>query len=602
MTPKKIKLRRAPEPQTRFERVVLDLGAAAADLPVDDLPKWVQVANAGDYRGYSGGRFVFDDGVFDQIIANIHAHPSFVAGADGVGSTDVIPWDFNHASEAFAGDVAVEGTPAQAWVQDLQKRQGPEGPQLWALTRWLEPAKSYVRDGKYKWASVVVGFDCRDPKTNANVGAVLASVALTNQPFIEGMLPLVASKQGAAMSGKQQQGQRVAAQYWYGDKASSAEDALRLIRNMLELPQTADLGVIMGQLANLQAWSLGTSAAPLGVDLDQLVANLRCILNLPALSDTATVFAECQKLLSSMLDQQTVEDNETTLAAPAAPPANDVPPPSAAQAERTHMSLKIVASKLQVVETESAVVERVEGLLALRATLAKHVGVPANSNDAVILEAAAGSTDVRGKLGAILKALGVEDSDGAVDKVAGLMKQAKDLEAAMPELSELREAAAKTEEKAADADVEKVMNSKGIDDAGVREALTLSRKTNKKAFCERYAEVLAKPAEPAAAAPSAHTAHLTSNLSGIGGAERKVTNNADGSVSLSAPVAGKAGQNPGGKVRVDLSKTPGANRTAKAVNYVADQPGGKDMTYDQKFEAARKLLKECDVVDSGSAA
>lgn len=604
MTPKKKKiLRRNAEPETRFERVVLDLAGAAADLAdvADESPKWVQVANAGDYRGYVGGRFVFDDVVFDQIIANLHAHPSYVAGADGVGTADVIPWDFNHASEAFAGDVAVDGTPAQGWVRELQKRQGPDGPQLFALTNWLEPAKSYVRDGKYKWASVVVGFDCRDPKTNTNVGAIMASVALTNQPFIEGMMPLVASKQGAAMSGKQQ-GQRVAGQYWYGDKATSAEDALRLIRNMLELPQTADLGVILGQLANLQAWSLGTSSPPLGVDLDQLVSNLRCILNLPALTSTAEVFAESNKLLSSLLDQQAAEENESTPAVPAAPPPNDVPPPSAAQAERT-MSFKLIASKLQVLETEAAVVERVDGLLALRTSLAKHIGVPANANDSVLLEAAAGGADIRTKLGAILKALGVEDSDGAVDKVAGLMKQAKDLEAAMPELSELREAAAKTEEKSADADVEKVMNSKGIDDAGVREALALSRKTNKAAFLTRYADVLAAAPAAAPAAQTPGTAYLTTNLTGgTGGAERKVTNNSDGSVNLSAPTVDKSGKPPGGKVRVDLSKTAGANRTAKAMNYVAEQAGGDKLTYDQKFEAARKLLKECEIVDAPGAA
>jgi hypothetical protein len=171
--------------------------------PAGAGPSWVQIATAGNYAGYAGGAFVFDAQVFAQTITNFRANPSYRAG-----TSDVIPWDFNHASASFAADgsIPISGTPAQGWIQELQCRAGADGVlQLWALTRWLEPARSYIQAGQYRWASVVVGFDCRDAKTGANIGAVLESVALTNNPFIEGMQPLVAASRHGGLSPKKEQ-------------------------------------------------------------------------------------------------------------------------------------------------------------------------------------------------------------------------------------------------------------------------------------------------------------------------------------------------------------------------------------------------------------
>ncbi len=171
----------------------IDLGAAP-----DLSPKWVQVAAEGVYNGYAGGAFTFDGNVFSQLVRNLRSDPAFVLGAGGVGVAPVCAWDFDHASAAFAADgtIPVTGAPAQGWVLDLDIRPGPNGLTLYALTSWLEPARSYILEGKYRWASVVVSFDCRDPKTNADIGARLDSIALTNSPFISGMVPLAASRGG----------------------------------------------------------------------------------------------------------------------------------------------------------------------------------------------------------------------------------------------------------------------------------------------------------------------------------------------------------------------------------------------------------------------
>jgi hypothetical protein len=586
-----------------------DLATADAATPgTPDLsPKWVQVATAGAYNGYGGGAFTFDDKVFAQIITNFRAHPSYVKGAAGVGVADVIPWDFNHASAAFAADgsIPITGTPAQGWVQDLKTVADAAGTQLWALTRWLEPARTYIVEKRYQWSSVVVGFDCRDAKTNANIGAVLESIALTNNPFIEGMQRLAADKRGGPQ-GKQMTG-KATLDYWYGRTAASPEDAFTCLRDMLGLPGTADIGAVLAELLKLQTWAT-SGGAPIGVDLDTLVSNVRTIFNMPALSSTEEVFAESSKLLGALLQQQALEQMETATP-PASAPAQ-VPPamPNGATGtmEKKHMSiLKLIASRTGVVETEAAVTQAVEGMFAFRASLAKKLSLAEHVADTVLLEAAgsavSGAADARGKLGALLAALGIEDANGAVEKIAGLMKQSADLEAAMPELKSLREAAAAADAKDGDAEVEKVMNSLGTDNAGVKVALGLMRKTDKAAFHKQYEAVLAKKPEPAVAGQQPGHAYLTTQLTGApGGAERKIVGNADGSVSLSAPGAGsKVGAPTGGKTKVDLSKQQGRNRTERAMDYIKASVAGADKwDFNKLFEAAVKLCSESEIVDA----
>ena len=583
-----------------------DLAAAdAATQPgatADLSPKWVQVATAGVYMGYGGGAFTFDDKVFAQIIANFRNHPSYVKGPAGLGTADVIPWDFNHASAAFAADgsIPVSGTPAQGWVQDLKTVADAAGTQLWALTRWLEPARTYILEGRYQWSSVVVGFDCHDAKTNVNIGAVLESIALTNNPFIEGMQRLVADKHG-------QQGNRMGKQIaleWYGRTASSPEDAFVCLRSMFGLPQTADIGAVLGELMKLQSWAT-SGGGPIGVDLDELVSNVRTIFNMPALSSTEEVFAESSKLLSALLQQQALEQMETATP-PAPPPPAEVPPSevtASGNLERKHMSiLKLIASRTGVVETEAAVTQAVEGMFAFRASLAKSFKLGEHVADSVLLDAASGASDARTKLGALLAALGIEDANGAVEKIAGLMKQSADLEAAMPELKNLREAAAAADAKEGEEEVEKVMNSLGSSDAGVKVALGLMRKADKVGFRKQYETVLSKKPEPVASQQAGH-AYLTATLTGAGAAERKIVNNSDGSVSLSAPGAGaRVGTPVSGKPRVDLSKQRGRNRTERAMDYVQASTAGADKwTYDQLFDAALKLMRESEIVDTAAA-
>lgn len=181
---------------TRTVSVRLADGAAGReDKP--DAPVWVQVATEGQYDGYSGGGFAFALQTFEAAIRNFKAHPSYD------GKTGIVAWDFHHASEMPAASVGTAGAPAQGWVLDLQTRRDASGKvTLWALTRWLEPARSYIKEGRYKWASVSMVLDAIDPVSGRSIGPLLTSVAITNQPFIEGMQQLAASRNALAHSQK----------------------------------------------------------------------------------------------------------------------------------------------------------------------------------------------------------------------------------------------------------------------------------------------------------------------------------------------------------------------------------------------------------------
>lgn len=258
---------------------------------------WQHIASEGQYNGYRGGAqaFAFTRDIFAQLIGNFRTHPSYVRGADGLGSADVIAWDFSHASElpAVAGTVPTTGAPAQGWIQDLQARLNAQGKsELWALTRWLEPARTYVKDGRYQWASVAVTFDAVNALTGKIMGAVLTSVALTNQPFIEGMNRLAASRQGQTVTAER-------GMNMYLESAETPERALEMIRGMLGLPETAEVAAVMVELEKVRVWS-ATDSAPAGVDVEEIMGGLKTILNLPTLATAEDVFTEVEKLMQTL--------------------------------------------------------------------------------------------------------------------------------------------------------------------------------------------------------------------------------------------------------------------------------------------------------------
>lgn len=156
--------------------VALDTTAGSSDGP-----KWIQIACVGQWAGHPSGPFQLGPKQFAEMVANFKATKN-----------QRIPIDFEHASEMDPreGTVPTLGAPAQGWMIDLDNR-GAEG--LFALVDWKEPARTYIREGKYLFFSPTIRFNPTDPKTGLRNGARLSSGALTNSPFLDGMQPLAAS-------------------------------------------------------------------------------------------------------------------------------------------------------------------------------------------------------------------------------------------------------------------------------------------------------------------------------------------------------------------------------------------------------------------------
>lgn len=170
----------AAAPADAADREVL---AAAVTKMREEVaePRWNQIARVGTFKGHPAGPFELTPAVFDNIIANYRTVDR--------GQVCI---DFEHASEAdeSSGSIPQNGAPAQGWVLDLQNR-GEGG--LWGLCRFLEPALTYVREGKYRFFSPAIRFGAKHPETGAPIGARLTSVGMVNRPFLRGLQPLAAS-------------------------------------------------------------------------------------------------------------------------------------------------------------------------------------------------------------------------------------------------------------------------------------------------------------------------------------------------------------------------------------------------------------------------
>ena len=147
-------------------------------------PRWNQLAKVGTFRGHPAGPFELTPVIFDEIVANFNATVN-----------KRIPLDYEHASEAPAteGSIPTEGAPAHGWIIALENR-GRAG--LWGLTTLHPKAAQKVREGQYMFFSPAIRFGSKDRVTGQPIGARMTSGALTNNPFLDGMAPFLASDRG----------------------------------------------------------------------------------------------------------------------------------------------------------------------------------------------------------------------------------------------------------------------------------------------------------------------------------------------------------------------------------------------------------------------
>lgn len=539
-----------------------------SDAVVDDVasedsgPKWVQVATEGTYLGYQGGAagFTFSRSTFEQVKANVRNHPAFKAGADGVGCSQVIPWDFEHASTFAPSDGVIpeRGVPSQGWTYDFDVRNGADGKaQLWALTEFLEPARGYVKARQYQWASVVLAFNSVDPVSGKETGARVVSIALTNTPFIEGMERLVAS---ATAAGK------VGLRYW--DTAESPDEAISKLKQLLGLPEISDVSAVIQNLTQVQEFLSGVLPAPQGVDLGEIAKGIRQILNLQALTnDLDTVRVAIEQMTKITADPETSPPPALSQNTGSKPAGNSVSLTSSGGGTMEEF-IKKLSAMLGVLATENEVLEAIRDGVELRKQAAEKLSLRKKSTEEIVL-AAGEAMGAKEKLGALLTALGVEDPEAGVAQIVDLISKADQLKTVMPELEGLRADAAAAEDAQAEADVEEAMASRKLPE-NMKPALVLFRKEKPKEFAEQFPRITA--------AQAALTANVATTATG---APKRVAASVQG--GSSEP------QRPEGAV--DISGFAGASTTSKAVEYVKANKLAGDV-YDDQFKLARRLVRE----------
>lgn len=278
----------------------------------DEGPVWIQIARCGDFHGHPAGSFALNPSVFADICRN------FVDVDRGQ-----VAFDFEHASEMEPtdGTTPQAGAPAQGWIRQLDNR-GLLG--LWALVEWLEPARTYIREGKYRHVSPAIRFNARHPETGKPIGARLTSVALTNRPFLRGMTPIMATD-------TTQPGDAPVLLSAYSSHEFMPK--LRACLKLGELATPAECSDALERVQDLMAAAGGNPAAMVqGVDLGTYTMPLRSLMNLPLHHTWEEVFKAVRALIEAAIAEHEVEHHSAE--------EEDEPPSSRDGAEGYTMSDK----------------------------------------------------------------------------------------------------------------------------------------------------------------------------------------------------------------------------------------------------------------------
>ena len=148
-------------------KTIIDLGSLIGSD--GKIPNEVQVFPSGSFNTQPYGTLVFNDGIFDQMVANFQ----------------------NKVRKAVPIDVDHDGGKAAGWIKGLVNK-GSEG--LWATVEWTKMGKELLGEKIYKLFSPEWNFDYVDPQNSTRHGSVLIAGSLTNRPLFRDLKALMASE------------------------------------------------------------------------------------------------------------------------------------------------------------------------------------------------------------------------------------------------------------------------------------------------------------------------------------------------------------------------------------------------------------------------
>ncbi len=152
---------------------VVRLRAALPLVAENSSRAWIDLAYEGEWKGHHAGEFSFTESVFANIVKRFSVQKN------------PIPITYEHPEKYM-------GTPIKAagWIHDLRIQNG----HLWGLAEFTPDAAQMVKNGEYRFCSVVVDFASIDRKSGEEVGPELYEVGLTNTPFLDGQRPIALSR------------------------------------------------------------------------------------------------------------------------------------------------------------------------------------------------------------------------------------------------------------------------------------------------------------------------------------------------------------------------------------------------------------------------
>lgn len=146
---------------------------ARLPLVADGAPRtWMDLAYVGEWKGHQAGDFKFTNEVFANIVARFEEQKN------------PIPITYEHPEKWMGTPVVAAG-----WIHELAIKDG----HLWGLAEFTPKATDMIKQGEYRFCSVVVDFASIDRKSGDEVGPELYEVGLTNTPFLDGQKPIALS-------------------------------------------------------------------------------------------------------------------------------------------------------------------------------------------------------------------------------------------------------------------------------------------------------------------------------------------------------------------------------------------------------------------------
>jgi phage I-like protein len=125
----------------------------------------IEIAQAGEYWGHWQGGHELTVAELQRMVANF---------------TEPVVIDYEHANQLAEPGREV---PAAGWISSVWV----DGQSLRGSVSWTDRAEEMIDADEYRFLSPVINPDATDKETDAPIGAVLDTVALTNVPFMEGM-------------------------------------------------------------------------------------------------------------------------------------------------------------------------------------------------------------------------------------------------------------------------------------------------------------------------------------------------------------------------------------------------------------------------------